>query len=407
MYMLDPFSNAQTQLKDIATKVNLTDAQLERLLEPDHVAQFEFPVQMDDGTTKMFKGFRSQHNDSRGPYKGGIRFHTEVSESEVKALSMWMTWKCAVAGIPFGGGKGGVIVDPKKLSETELENLSRAYSRGIADIIGVDKDVPAPDMNTNGKIMSWMSKEYESHTGLPRAGVFTGMPVEDGGSKGRIEATGLGGFYVLEELVKAEGLKKEDLTIAIQGFGNVGSWFARIAHEYGYKIVGLSDSKKTMIDMEGIDIGAIDMDKENNLVCSSPTCTEGHRDDVLTMDVDILVPAAIENVITADNANDIKAKYVLELANGPTTPDADTMLEKRGIYVIPDILANSGGVTVSYFEWVQNKEDKFWEKEEVYMRLQNQISDAFKAVYTTKQEQNIPFRDSAYIVAVTRVKEAL
>lgn len=405
--MLDPFSNAQTQLKDIAQKANLTDQELERLLEPDHVSKFEFPVQMDDGTTKTFQGFRSQHNNSRGPYKGGIRFHTEVSESEVKALSMWMTWKCAVAGIPFGGGKGGVIVDPKILSETELENLSRAYAREISGIIGVDKDVPAPDMNTNGKIMSWMSKEYEAHTGLPRAGVFTGMPVEDGGSKGRTEATGLGGFYVLEELVKAEGLKKEDLTIAIQGFGNVGSWFARIAQEHGYKVVGLSDSNNSMIDMEGIDVGTIDFDKDRNLVCTVPSCKEGHRDDVLTLDVDILIPAAIENVITADNANDIKAKYVLELANGPTTPDADTMLEERGVQVIPDILANSGGVTVSYFEWLQNKSGKFWEKEEVYTKLQKHISDAFSEIYKVKQEMNVPFRDSAYIVAVQRVKEAL
>jgi len=357
-------------------------------------------------------GFRSQHNNARGPYKGGIRFHPEVSEEEVKALSMWMTWKCAVVDIPCGGGKGGVIVDPKKLSVGELERLAKGFARRITPIIGQEIDIPAPDVNTNSQIMTWMVDEYMKVANNKDIGTFTGKPIEKGGSKGREQATGLGGAYILEELAKEFGLDPKNTSIGVQGFGNVGYWFAKLADELGYKVVAISDSKGGITDENGLNIDNVYKYKKTNgslqdFQNDGKTLHNITNEELLALEVDVLAPAAFENVINDNNANDIKAKYILELANGPITPSAEKVLLEADIVVIPDVLANAGGVTVSYFEWEQNKADSYWTEEEVFEKLKPIMAKAFKDTIKFSKKYDTDLRNGAYILAVNRVSKAM
>jgi glutamate dehydrogenase/leucine dehydrogenase len=406
--MQNPYINAQTQLKKVAEVIDLEPWVLERLLEPDFVIKTTFPVKMDNGKIEMFTGFRSQHNNSLGPYKGGLRFSLEVNEDEVKALSTWMTWKCAVAGIPYGGGKGGVIVDTKELSESELERLSRAFIKSIYKVIGPDTDVPAPDMYTTPQIMSWMVNEYSKLVGKESLAVITGNPIEVGGSEGRTEATGYGGGYILDELAKLHDLNPKDTTVAVQGFGNVGYYFVEYAQKQGFKVLTVSDSKGGIYSKKGINLEKAMKHKEEKGQLSGLEGTEDvSNEDLLELDIDVLVPAAIENVITKDNAKKIKARYVIELANGPTTPEADEILGKNNIEVVPDILANSGGVTVSYFEWVQNKKDEKWKKEDVLEKLKETITKAFQETVNNQKKYETDMRMGAYALAVTKVANTI
>jgi len=405
--MNDPFTNAREQLHEVAKILKLKDEVVARLATPNKLLTVSIPVAMDDGSIKMFTGYRSQHNNDRGPYKGGIRFHKNVSESEVKALSMWMTWKCAIADIPYGGAKGGIIVDPATLSDRELENLSRGFIQRIYEIIGEEKDVPAPDVNTDGRIMSWMLSEYQKLSGSTSKAVFTGKPIDNGGSQGRTEATGYGGVYVMEELLRQEGIKNTDLSVAIQGIGNVGYYYADLAFKHGFKVVALSDSKGGIYSKRGIDpAAALAFKEKNHALQGFPGTEKITNAELLELKVDVLVPSALENVITEANANKIKAKYIIEMANGPITPEADAILFKKGIISVPDVLANSGGVTVSYFEWVQNRENKYWSKDEVLTKLKVTITKAFTQIYQKMTVMKIPMRMAAYAVAVDKVVRA-
>ena len=420
--MNNPHKNAIKQLEKVAEVLRpgyedkkLFDRAIVKLKNPDKVVEGTVRVKMDNGETKTFKAFRSQHNNAVGPYKGGIRFHQNVSKEEVIALSTWMTWKCSVTGIPYGGAKGGVIVDPKKLSKTELESLSRAYARLIAPHIGPWVDVPAPDVNTTGEIMAWMVDEYEK-TAKKRyktlienpVATYTGKPLLLGGSKGRTEATGLGGFFILEQLTKKLKLNPSNNSIAVQGFGNVGYWFAHYAHEAGYKVVALSDSRGGVYNAKGLDPDKILACKAKGGTIES--CARGTKitnAELLELNVDILAPAALENVINPNNAKNIKAKYFFELANGPTTPEADDILSKNGIIVIPDVLANAGGVTVSYFEWAQNLQGYYWEKELVLKRLKELMDDAFLRMWDLKTESKVTARIATYMSAVKKVVDTM
>ena len=405
--MSDPFKNAKQQLFSVAKVLDLTDDELEYLSNPKKFIAVSIPVKMDDGSTKMFKGFRSQFNDDRGAFKGGIRYHQNVSISEVKALSMWMTWKCAIADIPFGGGKGGIIVDPRQLSKGELERLSRGYIRGIYKDIGMDVDVPAPDVNTDGQIMSWMVDEYNVLTGKQELGVITGKPIEFGGSLGRTEATGRGGVYVLEQLAKRKGMKPGETAIAVQGFGNVGYYFALIAEGMGFKVVAVSDSKGGIYKESGLNIEQVMSHK--NATGSVKDFEEAEYvegDKILEVGVDILVPSALENAIHEGNADNVKAKYIIEMANGPITPDAEQILEDKGVLIIPDVLANSGGVTVSYFEWVQNRQGYYWKEDEVNAKLEEKIVDAFDQSYSEMERLDVSFRMASYALAIKKVLKA-
>lgn len=405
--MHDPFVSAQTQLKEIANLIKLSPGTVATLLEPARTITVQIPVVRDDGQIEIYTGYRSQHNDARGPYKGGIRFHHAVTLPEVKALSMWMTWKCAIADIPFGGGKGGVIVDPKTLSAAQLERLSRGYARAIADCVGEDKDVPAPDVNTDGRIMGWMRDEYERVTGKSSPATFTGKAISDGGSEGRTEATGYGGVYVLNRLFEKIGKSARGTKIAIQGIGNVGSYFAHKAHADGYTIVALSDSKTALYDPAGLDPAAVLAYKDAHGTLQGFGAQEIFPLELLTLDLDVLVPAALEGVITEENAGQIKAQTIIEMANGPVTPEADQILRDRGIISVPDVLANSGGVTVSYFEWVQNKNTEHWSQAEVLKKLQSTITTAFDHCYESTQRLNTTMRMGSYAVAVQKVAEAM
>lgn len=393
-------------------------AAIDQLKQPDQVLETELTISMDDGSEQTFTAYRSQHNNARGPYKGGIRFHPQVSLAEVKALSTWMTWKCAVTGIPYGGSKGGIIVDPKELSEAEIQRLSRAYAAWLAPYIGPWIDVPAPDVNTNGQVMAWMVDEYqqtqlENGTLAENPGAtFTGKPLELGGSQGREEATGLGGFYVLEslfeEIKKEHGWKqKSDVTIAVQGFGNVGYWFIHHVVLAGYKVVAISDSRGGVVVEAGIDPAkALETKKESGAVAHYGG-RQISNEELLTLDVDVLVPAALESVITADNAGEIKAAVVLELANGPTTPEADAILHENGVLMIPDVLANAGGVSTSYFEWVQNLHGYYWTHQEVLAKLEPLMKDAFAAFWKILQDESVDGRMAAYSMAVKRVVDTM
>ncbi|MFH2021775.1 MAG: Glu/Leu/Phe/Val dehydrogenase [Patescibacteria group bacterium] len=429
--MSDPHQNAVAQLEVVA-KLLVDQYQdkkrfkqvIEKLKTPDRVIEGQLKVKMDNGQVRQFKAFRSQHNNARGPYKGGIRFHPDVNKFEVMALSTWMTWKCAVTGIPYGGSKGGVVVNPRELSQAELERLSRAYVNFVADDIGPWTDIPAPDVSTTGQTMAWMVDEWEK-VRRQRDGqmhenplaTFTGKPLALGGSQGRDEATGLGGAYILEKMARALGKKPQTTTVAVQGFGNVGSWFAIHAHRLGYKIVAISDSKGAIYVETGLDPNKALACKQaggqlGDSAKSCPSCANKKRvkltnDQLLELDVDVLVPSALENVITSQNAHKIKAKAIIEMANGPITPEADSILDKKGILVIPDVLANAGGVTVSYFEWVQNLQGYYWSHEEVLTKLKPLMETAFDQMWQMKEKTGQSGRVSVYLTAVKRVVDAV
>jgi len=405
----NPFQMAQAQLKAACDKLGLDPGYYEILKEPLRVLTVNIPVKMDDGTTKTFIGFRSQHNDAVGPTKGGIRFHPDVTLDEVKALSMWMTFKCGVVGIPYGGGKGGVICNPKELSKSELERLSRNYFRAIAQIVGPEKDIPAPDVYTTGQIMAWMMDEFSKVKQFNAPGVITGKPLIIGGSRGRNEATARGCMYVIVEAAAKIGLSLEGATVAIQGYGNAGRIAAELLSGLGCKIVAVSDSRGAAYNPAGIDPWAIGQFKDTTgTVKGYPGSEDIGNAGVLTLPCDILIPAALENQITAAVAPEVKAKLVAEAANGPTTPEADKILFGNGIMVLPDILANAGGVTVSYFEWVQNLMGYYWTEEEVNDKLHQVMVQAFSNVYNMYQRYgDIDMRTAAYLVAVERVAQAM
>lgn len=375
------------------------------LKSPKKVLTANIPVKMDDGSTEIFPAFRIQYNDARGPTKGGIRFHHTVSQTEVEKMAFLMSIKCAVVDIPFGGGKGGVKADASKLSETEKERLSRSYIKEFHEFIGPEKDIPAPDINTNEQVMGWMMDEYQKINGDYEPGIITGKPLSLGGSKGRSYATSLGGSIVLEQYLEKEN--KGKVSVAVQGFGNVGSYLAKFLHEKGHKVVAVSDAKGGIYDSNGIDITELfeKYGKDGDLTIMDGV-EEITNKDLLELDVDVLVPAAIEDQITTDNVEDIKADIILEMANGPTTPEADEVLEQDYTTVIPDILANAGGVTVSYFEWLQNLSHEYWTENEVNKKLEKYMKKAFKQVIEISEERGVSLRKAAYITGIKRVLEA-
>ena len=415
--MNNPFDNAMQQLDKAAALINL-DPNIHRVLQrPDRFVEVSIPVKMDDGSVKVFTGFRSQYNNALGVYKGGIRYHPDVSKDEVKALSFWMAIKCAVVNIPMGGGKGGVIVHPKDLSEGELERLSRGYMKKVWPILGSDKDVPAPDVYTNATIMNWMRDEFEKIIGRPDPGVITGKSVAQGGSEGRVTATAQGGVYCVRELVKKLDWQPSETTVAVQGFGNVGAYTAKILHRLGYKIVAVSDSQGGIYRPQGLDPDSIDKVKQESrqlkaVYCEGSVCEMVEHEKIsnrqlLELPVDLLIPAALESQITSENAADIKAKAIVELANGPTTPEADEILKDRGIIVVPDVLANAGGVTVSYFEWEQNVKGEHWLEAAVAAKLEPIMVNGFNEIWNFKKMKDVTMRTAAFALAVERIAAAM
>ncbi len=404
----NPFQNAIKQLEKATEYFKLDKKVMEALKQPQRVLEAEIPVEMDKGRTREFSAYRIQYNDALGPTKGGIRFHPEVSLDEVKALSFWMTLKCAVLGLPFGGAKGGVVCNPKELSKRELERISRGYVKAFFKCLGSDVDIPAPDVYTDAQVMAWMSDEYNKLAGRIVPGAFTGKPIVLGGSEGRDEATAQGGVYVLVEIVEKLGLNNEELTVAIQGYGNAGANVAKILHSLGYKIVAVSDSKGAAHAQVGIDPFEIEKHKmKTDSVVGFPGTSKLSNNQLLELKVDVLIPAALENQITKDNADKIKARIILELANGPTTFEADQILAKRKVVVIPDVLANAGGVTVSYFEWVQNRTGYYWDKEEVKNKLERMMVKATNEVWDYQERYLVDLRTAAYLVGIKRLSEAL
>ncbi len=406
---LNPFSIAQAQLDEAAEMLNLDPATHELLRWPLRELHVTLPVRMDDGSFKIFHGFRVQYNDARGPTKGGIRFHFEETVDTVRALAAWMTWKCAVVDIPLGGGKGGIICDPREMSMGELERLSRAYIRQVGRMIGLEKDVPAPDVYTTPQIMAWMMDEYAFMQGYNEFGVITGKPLELGGSAGRGDATARGGLITAREAAKALGMELNGATAAIQGYGNAGSFAHLIgAEEYGHKVVAVSYSRGGIYNPDGLDPYEVMSRKEaTRSVTGLPGTEPITNEALLELDVDLLLPSALENVITSENAGKVKGRIIAELANGPTTPEADKILHKNGLYVIPDFLCNAGGVTVSYFEMVQNAYDYYWDKPMVHERLDRKMTEAFTAVHKVAQDYDVHNRLAAYMVAVQRVARAM
>lgn len=404
---LNPYEIVQRQIEIAASLLNLPKHVVDILKKPKRVLSVSFSVKMDDGSIRVFEGYRSQHNDAIGPTKGGIRFHPDVTIDEVKALSMWMSFKCGVVGLPYGGGKGGVIVNPNELSKGELERVSRAFFEAIADIVGPERDIPAPDVYTTPEIMGWMMDTYSRLRGAYTPGVITGKPIIIGGSLGRKEATARGCVFTIEEAMKDLGKPMEGATVAIQGFGNAGRITAQLLSELGCKIVAVSDSKGAIHDPNGLDIDKICQLKDNATILDYGAQYVTTNEQLLELDVDILVPAALENVITSANADRIKAKIIAEAANGPTTPEADKILDAKGIIVIPDILANAGGVTVSYFEWVQNLMNHYWSEEEVNSKLKVKMVDAYKAVRDLAKEYNVDLRTAAFMISIKRIAEAM
>ncbi|MFB7158268.1 MULTISPECIES: Glu/Leu/Phe/Val dehydrogenase [unclassified Lysinibacillus] len=403
---LNLFTSTQEVIQEALNRLGYDEAMYELLKEPLRMLQVRIPVKMDDGTTKVFTGYRAQHNDAVGPTKGGVRFHPAVSEEEVKALSMWMTLKCGIVDLPYGGGKGGVICDPRQMSMDEIERLSRGYVRAVSQIVGPTKDIPAPDVFTNAQIMAWMMDEYSRMDEFNSPGFITGKPLVLGGSQGRDRATAQGVTIVIQEAAKKRGIDIKGARVVIQGFGNAGSFLAKFMHDLGAKVIGISDAYGALHDPEGLDIDYL-LDRRDSFgtVTTLFENTISNK-ELLELDCDILVPAAIENQITADNANNIKAKIVVEAANGPTTSEATRILTDRGILLVPDVLASAGGVTVSYFEWVQNNQGYYWTEEEVEERLYKKMVDAFENVYTTATTRNINMRLAAYMVGVRRTAEA-
>lgn len=402
----DLFQDALSRMKAAARITQTSPEVLERLSRPHYVLEVSIPVRMDDGSLRVFTGYRVRYDVSRGPAKGGIRYHPDVNLSEVKALAFFMAFKCAVVGIPFGGGKGGVVVNPKELSNLELERLSRGFIQQIADFIGPDVDVPAPDVYTTPTVMGWMMDEYSKITRQHSPAVITGKPISLGGSLGRDDATGRGGYYCIKELEKRLGWSPDGIRVAIQGFGNAGQHVARLLHADGYRIVAVSDSRGGIYRADGFDIPGL-MRAKQELGRLPDEGRKLSNEELLESPVDILIPAALENQITGDNAARIKAGTIVELANGPTTPEGDVILRERGILVVPDILANAGGVTVSYFEWVQNRAGLYWSEEEVHDRLRAIMTTSFSAVYDLAQRNNIDMRTAAYAHALTRIASAI
>ena len=403
----DPYENMLTVLEDSAEKMGLEYDEYVEFTYPEREVKVSLPIKMDDGSVKVFEGYRVQHSSVRGPSKGGIRYHQDVNLQEVKALAAWMSIKCAVANIPYGGGKGGICVNPRELSQGELERLTRKYAKAIAPVVGPDQDIPAPDVNTNGQIMAWFMDTYSSLKGNYSPAVVTGKPLEIGGSEGRTEATGRGVMICAMEMAKKKGIEIQGCKVAVQGAGNVGLLGARLMEKEGFKIVAISNSSGGIYKETGLDTAAIEayLAVKGNLLKDYQE--EGSKvitnEEVLTCDCDILVPAALENQITEANADKIQASIIVEGANGPTSAEADAILEAKGITVVPDVLANGGGVIVSYFEWVQNREMFYWTEEEVNERLWKQMLSAFHSVYDMMQEKGVSMREAAYMVALQRM----
>lgn len=411
MEKINPFEDTLNRLKSLAAHcgkqgVEFKAGDLDILSKPRRVLEVNFPVRFRDGTVRLVNGYRVQYNDARGPTKGGLRFHPHVDLDEVKALALWMALKTAVVDIPYGGAKGGVTINPKEMCSEDIEKVSREFIRQIHHFVGPDKDIPAPDVYTNAQVMAWMLDEYEKITGAKAPAMITGKPVELGGSLGRDVATSLGGAYVMRKVADEYDLGMQP-TVAIQGFGNAGMNFAKIVSKWGYKVVAVSDSKGGVHDPEGLDIEAlIKAKKDTGSVTSAETGRKVTNQELLLLDADILVPAALENQITSDNAKDVKARIVLELANGPVTHEADGILHKNDVVVVPDILANAGGVTVSYFEWVQNLKGERWTEEQVFTKLEPKMVDAFRQIHELVKSLDVDHRTAAYILAINRIIEA-
>ncbi len=404
---INPWQIAQEQLAQSAQRIGLSSATHQKLANPKRIITVAIPTQMDDGSWEVFTGYRVQHSIERGPCKGGIRYHPDVNLDEMKALAMWMTWKSAVVDIPFGGGKGGVTCDPERMSQRELERMTRRFTAELIEVIGPEKDIPAPDVNTDEQVMAWIVDTYSMNKGYMVPGVVTGKPLALGGSRGRREATGRGCLCIIEEALRVRDELCEGLTIAVQGFGKVGSVVARLAAEKGFRIIAISDVGGAVFDAHGLDVSDLLIyARENGSVAGYPEAESLPRDDLLLLECDILVPAALECVIHKGNAEQVSARIVAEVANGPTTPEAQTILEDKGIFVLPDILTNAGGVTVSYFEWVQSSQSYFWSEEEVNTNLHRIMLKAFDDVYSAAQRDSTSMRDAAMDLAVSRVAEA-
>lgn len=403
---LDLLSSTQFIIKDAVQRLGYNGEMYELLKEPLRTITVRIPVRMDDGSTNIFTGYRSQHNDAVGPTKGGVRFHLEVNEAEVKALSIWMSLKCGITNLPYGGGKGGIICDPRNMSFGELERLSRGYVRAISQIVGPTKDIPAPDVYTNSQIMAWMMDEYSRLREFDSPGFITGKPLVLGGSQGRETATARGVTICIEEAVKKKGIDLQGARIVIQGFGNAGSFLAKFMHDAGAKVIGISDAYGALYDPAGLDIVYL-LDRRDSFGTVTTLFTNViTNQELLELDCDILVPAAISNQITAENAHGIKASIVVEAANGPTTLEATKILDERGVLLIPDILASAGGVTVSYFEWVQNNQGYYWSEEEVAEKLQKVMVESFESIYQTSQTHQVDMRLAAYMVGIRKTAEA-
>ena len=404
---INPWEVAQRQFDLAAERLHLDDGMRRVLREPRRELTVHFPVKMDDGSVNVYTGYRVQHNLGRGPAKGGIRYHQNVSLDEVKALAMWMTWKCAVVGIPYGGGKGGVIVDPKQLSQKELEALTRRFFTEIEVLVGPEKDIPAPDVNTNAQVMAWMMDTYSMHVGYTVPGVVTGKPISLGGSEGRNEATARGTVYCIIEAARHLGMELDKARVAVQGFGNAGSIAAQLIEAEGSTVVAVSDSTGGIHNPDGLEIKkVVAWKKEHGTVQGFPGAKDVTNAEVLEVDCNILIPAALENQITEANAGNIKAKLIAEAANGPTTPEADRILFKNSKFMIPDILCNAGGVTVSYFEWVQDLNRDHWSEEMVNSKLKGIMVKAFVETLAIARREQVDMRTAAYLLAVQRVADA-
>lgn len=406
---INPFEVALKQLDEAAKLIKLDKGLHQVLASPKRVLTVSLPVKMDKGEIRVFTGYRSQHNDARGPYKGGIRYHPQVTIDEVKALSMWMTWKCAVADIPYGGGKGGIICNPKEMSDGELERMTRRYAYAIADIIGPHTDIPAPDVYTGGKEMAWIMDTYSALKGnFVQPEIITGKPIAIGGSLGRNEATGRGLGFTVREAAKKLKINMKTATVAVEGFGNAGQFASQFVEEQGAKVIAASDSRGGVYNKEGMEVAALRKHKERtSSVAGFPGAKSMSNEELLETECTILIPAALENQITGKNAGKVKAKIMAEAANGPTTPEADDILYRNKILIIPDILANGGGVTVSYFEWLQNLRRDYWTEAEVNERLDKNITKAFLDVYDTHEKYSVNMRKASTVLAVNRVVEAV
>ena len=406
---VNPFESLQEQIDDAVTYLDASDDQLERLKHPERVLETILSVESDDGSLATFKAFRSQFNGDRGPYKGGIRYHPGVTRDEVKALSGWMAYKCAVVDIPYGGGKGGIVIDPKEYSADELERITRSFATELRPLIGPDRDVPAPDVNTGQREMNWIKDTYETLENTTAPGTVTGKAIASGGSEGRIEATGRSVMLTAHEAFDYLGTDVADATVAVQGYGNAGAIAARLLDERGATVVAVSDSSGAVHSDEGLDAAAVKDHKNEtgSVVDYADADAELSNEELLTLDVDLLIPAALENAIDADIAEAVAADVIVEAANGPLTPEADDVLADRDVYVFPDVLANAGGVTVSYFEWVQNRRRFYWSEERVNDELETAIVNAFDDLVMTFEERDLPtFRMAAYVVAIRRILDA-